>query len=1021
MVSLKKILLFLSAFALVLVLVPPPAKGADFTWQGGGADDNWSTAGNWDVFPIVSAADTGIIFDTNLASTPNQNIFAPPFILNSLTITAFETAGLNLTGSQIQFSGAAPSFQNTTAAPVDIQTALDLAVSTTFGGASATISGNITGGGLLTINGPGTLTLTGVNTYSGSTTVTSGILSGNTTSLQGFIFNNSTVVFDQAVDGTYANVMAGTGVLEKTGAGKLILAGANAYSGGTTVSAGILEGNATSLQGNITNNSSVIFNQVADGTYSDSISGTGTMEKTGAGKLTLSGANSYSGGTTITTGILEGDTTSLQGDIINNTALIFNQTGADGVYLGVISGTGSLEKIGASKLSLGGENTYAGGTTVTEGTLEGLTSSLQGDITNNAALIFFQFEGGEYADVISGTGTLEKTGTQELILSNAHTYTGTTTVTSGNLVLNGSIGPGLTTVANGATISGTGTVTGDLNNSGVIAPGNSVGTLNITGNYDHDTTATYTVEISPAAADKINVTGNANIQGGVVNSVIVDSIQGFTPKTYTILQAAAVTGTFDTINTPGDTAVLSWGLDYLADRVNLELSRNNYVTLAATRNQRAVAAALENIRIGATGDLATVLSALDNLDLGPFRTALDDIGPRAYSATSRISLNTAKLFNGGIVGRMGRVHNRMRQVQRSSANYLDQLPQLAFNGGFSQLAQLALSVNGANTRNKTGRSNDGVIGRRNYLRSKRQPRRNAHEQHFDQPAQTTGSYPQVRDGTIGAWAQQFNTHAKEDGSDDQVGFDFDTHGIMLGSDIMIVENLVVGGAIGYSRTHINLNNNVGEGDIDSLRTTIYATFLKDSLYIDGALGFGFNWYHNTRIINFVNRVAKSNHNGFENIIYLGGGYDFDISGWILGPIASLQYVYLIEDSFNETSAGAMNLTVDYNSSHSLMTALGVRFARAFDLDTVVLTPEVRVEWLHEYLNDEGTVTSRFTTGGGTFSINAQDPESDSAAIGVRLNAGFSENVSVYLNYELLLQGSGGMTANSLWGGIRIEF
>lgn len=1019
MVSLKKISFFLSAFALILVLTPSPTKGADFTWQGGGADDNWLTAGNWDA-PPVSAADTGIIFDTNLASTPNQNAGAP-FILNKLTITAFETAGLNLTGNQIQFANPGAAFQNNTAAPVDIQTALDLSVNTAFGGANTTISGIISGVGVLTVNGAGTLTLTGANTYSGGTTVTSGILEGNTTNLQGFILNNAAVVFNQVADGIYSNMMAGTGVLEKTGAGKLILSGANSYSGGMTVTAGILEGNATSLQGDITNNSAVIFNQVADGTYSDSIGGTGTFEKTGAGKLILSGGNSYSGGTTVTGGILEGDATSLQGDITNNTALIFNQAAADGVYLDVISGTGSLEKTGASKLSIGGENTYSGGTTVTEGTLEGLTTSLQGDITNNAALIFFQFEEGEYADVISGTGTFEKTGAQKLTLSNAHTYTGSTTVTSGNLELNGSIGAGLTTVADGATISGTGTIGGDLNNSGVIAPGNSVGTINISGNYDHDTTATYTVEVSPTAADKINVTGNANIQGGVVNSVIVDSIQGFETKTYTILQATAVTGTFDTFNTPGDTAVLSWGMDYLADRVNMVLSRNNYETLAATPNQRAVGAVLESIRLGATGDLATVLSALDNLDLESFRVALDEIGPASYCATSRVSLDKAKFFNRGIVGRMGQIHNRMRLAQRSNGSYLDRFPQPAFNGYLAQLAQLAFSVNATNTRNKTGRSNNGIVGRRNYLKSKRQSAHKGRGQRIDQPAQVGRSYPEVREGIFGAWGQQFNTHASNDGSGDQVGFDFDTHGVMLGSDVMIVENLVVGGAIGYSKTDINLHNNAGKGDIDTLHTTVYATFLKDSWYIDASLGFGYNWYNNTRNINFLNRRAKSSHDGYECIVYLGGGYDFDINGWILGPIASVQYVFLREDGFTETGAGAMNLLVDYNNSQSLLTAVGLRFAKVFDLDYVKLTPEVRAEWLHEYLDDGRTVTSRFTAGGGSFSVNGQDGKKNSAAIGARLNVAFSENISVFLNYELLLQGSGGMTANSFWGGIRIEF
>ena len=77
---------------------------------------------------------------------------------------------------------------------------------------------------------------------------------GTTSSLQGNILNNATVGFDQSANGTYAGVMSGTGSPAQAGTGTLILTGANTYTGGTTVSGGILQGTTTSLQGNIVNN-----------------------------------------------------------------------------------------------------------------------------------------------------------------------------------------------------------------------------------------------------------------------------------------------------------------------------------------------------------------------------------------------------------------------------------------------------------------------------------------------------------------------------------------------------------------------------------------------------------------------------------------------------------------------------------------------------------------------------------------------------------------------------------------------
>lgn len=104
----------------------------------------------------------------------------------------------------------------------------------------ATLSGVFSGSGGLTFTGTGTMVMLGANTYSGGTTVAAGTLQGNTSSLQGAIVNNSQVVFDQNTDGTYSGVMSGSGTLTKQGAGTLILTGANTYSGGTTVTAGTL-------------------------------------------------------------------------------------------------------------------------------------------------------------------------------------------------------------------------------------------------------------------------------------------------------------------------------------------------------------------------------------------------------------------------------------------------------------------------------------------------------------------------------------------------------------------------------------------------------------------------------------------------------------------------------------------------------------------------------------------------------------------------------------------------------------
>ena len=297
---------------------------------------------------------------------------------------------------------------------------------------NGTYAGVMSGTGNLNLSGTGTVTLSGANTYSGGTMVSAGSLTGTTTSLQGAIVDNANVTFNQATNGTYAGVLSGTGTLTKSGAGTVSLSGANTYSGGTTVSAGILQGDTTSLQGNLVDNANVTFNQSTNGTYAGVLSGTGSLTKNGTGTVTLSGANTYSGGTTVSAGSLQGDTTSLQGNIVDNGNVTFSQI-FDGTYAGNISGTGSLTLSGTGTVSLTGNNTYTGGIVLSSGTLQGNTTSIKGNIVNDASVIFDQSFNGTYAGNMNGTGDVSLNGTGTVIFSGANTYSGGTTVSAGSL------------------------------------------------------------------------------------------------------------------------------------------------------------------------------------------------------------------------------------------------------------------------------------------------------------------------------------------------------------------------------------------------------------------------------------------------------------------------------------------------------------------------------------------------------------------------------------------------------------
>ena len=367
---------------------------------------------------------------------------------------------------------------------------------------SVTISGNILNTGGISKTNAGILVLSGSgNTFSGGVTLGQGTLRvGNNSALGtgAFTINSGTFASDGAAARTITNgvTMGGNATLgDATGTGALTLSNVNLAQATRTLTVG----NNTTIAGVISNGGATAAG----------------LTKAGSGTLTLSGANTYSGGTLVSGGRLVGDTRSLQGVITNNAAVTFDQS-TNGTYASALSGTGSLVKSGNGSVTFSGANSYSGGTMVSGGALVGDTRSLQGAITNTAAVTFNQTTNGSYTGLMSGTGgTLTKSGNGTVTLTANNTYTGATTIGGGRLVVNGSQGSSAVTVASGASLGGSGTV-GALTVSGLVAPGNSIGTLSA-GNTTFNGGGSFELEIfdwvnSPGTGwDLLAVTGNLTL------------------------------------------------------------------------------------------------------------------------------------------------------------------------------------------------------------------------------------------------------------------------------------------------------------------------------------------------------------------------------------------------------------------------------------------------------------------------------------------------------------------------------
>ena len=371
----------------------------------------------------------------------------------------------------------------------------------------------------------GANTYTGSTTISGGTLqIGNGTIDG-TISGSSSIVNSAALVFNTAATPTNASAISGTGTVTKIGAGTLILAGASNYTGPTTISTGTLQfGNGTkdgSLSGtsSIVNNAALTFNTTGTGSNTSTISGTGTLTKFGAGTLTLGGSNTYTGITTVNAGTLQfskpvalynsgtASWTAANLNVAPGAILAFNVggsndftaanidtfaalgTGSNGFRSGAILGldptnaTGNIfaytsaianpngganalgiAKLGSNGLTLSGNNSYSGGTTVKSGTLTvggaNALGSGTGSLTVSAALDLgaysvsagsvaltggtiangtlsgtsFFSSGGNIATNLAGTGGFTQAG-GVTTLTGTSAYSGPTAINSGTFAV----------------------------------------------------------------------------------------------------------------------------------------------------------------------------------------------------------------------------------------------------------------------------------------------------------------------------------------------------------------------------------------------------------------------------------------------------------------------------------------------------------------------------------------------------------------------------------------------------------
>ena len=931
------------------------------------------------------------------------------------TLSISADANLGAASGGLTFNGG--TLENTAA--------LTTARAITFNGtgtlktsADLTVTGVISGASGLTKAGSGRLTLTGNNTYAGGTIIHAGTLSVSAdanlgAASGGLVFHGGTLhntaafttaravtlhagaTFHTTADLTLAGVVSGRGALIKTGEHRLTLSGDNTYAGGTSINAGTLRigdgGTSGSIQGNVTNNGLLAFDRSDTLIYSGTVSGSGGLAKFGAGTLILTGNSAYTGGTTVNAGTLQigngGLGGSILGDITNNGTLAVDSA-SNLVLAGVIAGSGALTKRGTGVLALAGANSYAGGTTVNQGTLaissDGNLGAPSGGLTLNGGelLLTTSFAtgraitlgraGGSFftpggvtlsaSGVISGPGALTLVGGGTLSLGGINTYTGSTTVNVGALVVNGSIASSsLLSVDPAGSVSGTGTLPSTAINGGMLAPGNSIGTLTVQGNFTQNG-GTYQVELAPGGqSDRLNVTGSATINGGTVQLVASPGSYA-NSTTYTLVNATGgVTGAYSSVTE--DFAFLTPTLSYGANNMFLTLAllQGAFSFGGNTPNEKAVGYALDRSFANATGDFATVISALAGLSTAQGPLALNTISGQPWANFGTMNVATGSLF--------------MNTVGQ----------------------QMALARGGM------------AGGRRLVL------------------AEACDVEACEGPGPWSAWLSAIGGLGSVQGNRNASTFTYNAGGAAAGLDYRFDPRFLVGLSVGYTHGTQWTNGFMGQGWSDTVSVAAYGSFTQAGFYVDALVGYAWSSNQLQRQIvipNLQPRTANGSAGANQFLGQAEAGYKIGVyapAQASVTPFARLAVQSVTQNAFSESGANSLSLNVAQQGTSSLRSTIGAELAGEVPLGGgSELALALRLGWMHEFDDTSRPISAAFAGApGNPFTVYGATPARDSAVIGFQASTAIAEATSIYLRYDGEV--GGGTDNHTLNLGLRVSW
>jgi len=713
----------------------------------------------------------------------------------------------------------------------------------------------------------------------------------------------------------------------------------------------------------------------------------------------------------ISNGVANGSLIFNGGSVVGNVIVVNGGPGTLTTFTNAFNG-GAVRLVNASPAAtFDFSGVSSPGTTV--GSIEGFGTIILGSNelrvgTNNLSTVF----AGNITDGSGTGGSLVKVGLGALTLSGANTYTGNTTVLGGALFVNGSIASPQTFVGPGGLLGGSGLIGGNVFNHGVVSPGNSPGKLTLAGDYTQYRDGVLRIEIGgkkPGSFDQLAVGGKASLDGTLE---LLSSGKGrlkHGDRVAILTAGSGVLSTFRNIDNRFDNGtILTVGITYEPNAVIATMKEGSFTKFAEgaglSPNQIAVAKALDT----ATNDSRTnrLFNYLDMRDRRDLSGDFDRIAPEELTSAFTIGMALANV--------------QSENIQRRTDD---------IRGGSGGFSAAGLAINGAGP-SYSGGFNMGVAG-----------------PNGDDGKDVKETKPVIAaENRWGAFLSGTGEWVSVGNTDNARGYHLDSGGFTLGVDYKMTPHFAIGLAAGYTDTTADLSDR-GRLTVNGGKLGLYATFFQNteptpaptmskvsskeskevrppaaslgrSFYADMAVFGGYNSYDSRR--SALQGDARGDTDGGELNVLFGTGYDFKKGHFTFGPTASFNYTYLGTSAFTEHGSLAP-LNVHGGKGESLRTAFGLKASYDWKVGSVLIKPEIRAAWQHEYGDAAYDLTSSLANGAGeSFLVDGPQLGRDSALLGAGFAIQCSERCSTFFYYDGEL-GRRNYQATNVTGGFRLAF